>query len=41
MDVEEVLALVDHHTSDRDLGFLGETRVNVLELTLALDEADG
>jgi potassium-transporting ATPase KdpC subunit len=41
MDVEEVLALVDHHTSDRDLGFLRTTRVNVLELNLALDEADG
>lgn len=38
LDVNTVLELVDDHTSGRDLGFLGETRVNVLELNVALDE---
>ena len=37
VDIDAVLDLVDEHTSGRDLGFLGEQGVNVLELNLALD----
>ncbi|MGA9354422.1 MAG: potassium-transporting ATPase subunit KdpC [Terriglobales bacterium] len=34
----EIEKLVSEHTANRQWGFLGEARVNVLELNLALDE---
>lgn len=38
MDVAKVEQLVKEHTETPLLGFIGETRVNVLALNLALDE---
>ncbi|CAG4908361.1 potassium-transporting ATPase subunit KdpC [Paraburkholderia gardini] len=39
MNANDVQALVDRYTSGRQFGILGESRVNVLALNLALDAA--
>lgn len=40
MDVDELAALVEEHVAPRPLGILGEETVNVLELNIAVAEAD-
>ncbi|WP_109478549.1 potassium-transporting ATPase subunit KdpC [Paraburkholderia sp. C35] len=39
MNVNDVAALVDRYTRGRQFGLFGEARVNVLELNVALDDA--
>ncbi len=39
VDPEKIRALVASHTEGRQFGFLGEPRVNVLELNLSVDKA--
>jgi len=41
LPLDDVLALIEEHTEGRDLGVLGQPRVNVLELNLALERVTG
>ena len=41
LPLTQVLALIQSHTANRSLGFLGEPGVNVLELNLAFDSVKG
>jgi K+-transporting ATPase ATPase C chain len=41
LSVDQVQRLVDDHTQGRNLGFLGEPRVDVLALNVALERAAG
>ena len=41
LPVSEVQALVNKYTQSKVLGFLGEPRVDVLNLNIALDELPG
>jgi potassium-transporting ATPase KdpC subunit len=38
LPLDQVMSLIDANTSQKTLGFLGEPRVNVLELNVALQE---
>jgi len=40
MSETEILKLIDEHTEGRSLGVLGEPKVNVLKLNMALDDTD-
>jgi K+-transporting ATPase ATPase C chain len=39
LSLKQVMGLIEEHTEGRALGFLGQERVNVLELNLALEQA--
>jgi K+-transporting ATPase ATPase C chain len=38
LPIDQVMSLIDAHTAEKTFGFLGEPRVNVLELNIALQE---